>query len=538
MRSVRVIFMVLGLCVFNVSFFCFAYEITWQDIGRGNKDFSAVLIASDNPSVIFAAANNAVLKSEDAGSVWKRVLLVRGQNQRVNFLLIDSKDRNLIYAATGNGLFLSSNRGKDWRRIFKGKNFLENQCLTVAVTASAIFLGTKSGLFISKDKGRGWHKESGKIGNSQILSIACNMKEPDCIYVVSIYGVFKTHEAGKTWESIFAAHPVENINEPNDVPEDLDEPERFLDVKYVSIDPNNLNFIYVATDGGVYESRDKGKSWSLLTSYGLLSKDVKFLLTSLKSAVYAVTKSGIFEHTLERWHELSLGLMAVDIRFLAKDDQGNLYSACDNGLFRGLAQMGTDASLGISPGSNKNNVLERYSKDEPRISDVREAAIKYAEVDPEKITRWRKQASKKAILPRVSIGMDRDRNKTASSNVWGTYGTSSSSGKYFIGPDDETKDKNQGWDVSLTWELGDLIWSDDQVSIDVRSRLLVELRNNVLDEVTKLYFERIRVRMELDNLAIEDKGKRFEKELRFQELTSSLDALTGNYFSQHLITKV
>jgi len=57
------------------------------------------------------------------------------------------------------------------------------------------------------------------------------------------------------------------------------------------------------------------------------------------------------------------------------------------------------------------------------------------------------------------------------------------------------------------------------------------LRQDVLDEVTKLYFERLRVKMESDNLSIEDRKKRFEKEIRLDELTASLDALTGGYFS-------
>jgi hypothetical protein len=65
---------------------------------------------------------------------------------------------------------------------------------------------------------------------------------------------------------------------------------------------------------------------------------------------------------------------------------------------------------------------------------------------------------------------------------------------------------------------------------------MIELRGDILDEVTKLYFERLRVKMELDNLSIEDRKKRLEKELRLQELTASIDALTGGYFSQHSTT--
>jgi hypothetical protein len=79
-----------------------------------------------------------------------------------------------------------------------------------------------------------------------------------------------------------------------------------------------------------------------------------------------------------------------------------------------------------------------------------------------------------------------------------------------------------------------LIWSEDQTSIDVRSRLMVQLRDDVLDEVTKLYFERLRVKMELDNLSFTERKKISEKELRLKELTAYLDGLTGGFFSAQL----
>ncbi|MBU2034695.1 MAG: hypothetical protein KKA59_02820, partial [Candidatus Omnitrophica bacterium] len=85
---------------------------------------------------------------------------------------------------------------------------------------------------------------------------------------------------------------------------------------------------------------------------------------------------------------------------------------------------------------------------------------------------------------------------------------------------------------SFSWDLGELIWNQDQTSIDVRSKLMVQLRDDVLNEITKLYFERIRVKMELDNVSIEDRKKRFEKELRLQELTAMINGLTGGFFLQ------
>ena len=79
-----------------------------------------------------------------------------------------------------------------------------------------------------------------------------------------------------------------------------------------------------------------------------------------------------------------------------------------------------------------------------------------------------------------------------------------------------------------------LFWNDAQMNIDVRSKLMVELRDDILDQVNKLYFERLRVKSELDNLSLEDRYKRLEKQLKLEELTASLDALTSGYYSEQL----
>jgi len=509
MKKCIVVLAVVGVIVLSLVVGIFAADLVWQDIGRGNINVRTVLVGSDNSNIIYIGSEQGIFKSEDGGGSWRSIFSTRGTNRGVNFLLFAFGDKNSLYAAAGNGLYFSLNRGRNWNRIFKGKNYLENECTALAILPSSLYLGTKAGLFVSQDKGRSWHKESGILGNSQILNISYNLSEPDYIYIASLDGVFKTSDAGKNWERIFVAHPVENGDNGDEISEDQDETERFSEIRYISIDQSDLNVLYIATGKGIYRSQDKGKSWDLLTDYGLLSREIKFLLISLKSTIYAVTKSGVFEYRNERWNELSLGLMAEDIRFLAQDNQGNLYAACNNGLFK--------ADLKYSPGNKKDNLISLYYKDEPKINEVQQAAIEYAQViDPKRIENLRKQAKLKAILPELNV--DYDRTVTSYTNTTTT--------RYTIGPAD--------WGVSFKWNLSDLIWSEQQRLIDSQVRLMVQLRDNILDEVTKLYFERLRVKMEIDNLSIEDRKKRFEKELRLQELTASLDALTGGYFSRQI----
>lgn len=534
--------------VFGFSIFlwilCFsmqgsADEIIWENIAKENLNLKAVLVHPQDSSIIYMGSERGVFKTEDTGETWKNILSIKGDNKVVNFLSFDPQDKNSLYAATGNGLFYSPNQGKSWVRIFKGKNYLENDCSTLAVLPHRIYLGTKAGLFISQDKGRTWYKERGKIGKSQVLAITYNSKEPDYpersdsgrvssgsrsntsknnnirdIYVACLDGVFKTQDAGKSWERIFVSQPGEDGIETEEITEDQDEEKRYSDIRHIVCDEDNPDYLYLATAKGVYQSKDNGLSWESLTTYGLLSQDVESLFVSRNSTLYAITKSGIFKYEQDRWFEVSLGLIAKEINSLDSDNLGSLYAACDSGLFR--------TKISDNHNEKSENTVSAYSKNEPSIRQVQQAAIRYAEVEPEKIMRWRKQAKMRAILPKLTVGLDRSERTN-----YEIY-TSSTTRYVYEGP----HDRSSGFDVTLSWELGDLIWSDDQTNIDVRSRLMVQLRDDVLDEVTKLYFERLRVKMELENLSIEERKKRFEKELKLEELTAMLDALTGGYFSR------
>lgn len=164
------------------------------------------------------------------------------------------------------------------------------------------------------------------------------------------------------------------------------------------------------------------------------------------------------------------------------------------------------------------------SKDEPTIGELQRAAIRYAEVEPGKITNWRKQAALKAILPDISVGYDTD--------VYKTISTSTKDGKTYFweGPDDGAK----GWDVSASWDLGDLIYNDDQTSIDSRSKLMVQLRNDVLDQLNPAYFERKKLQKQLQALPDKTSSVYLERQIRIEELTATIDGLTGGYLSRRM----
>jgi len=519
----------LILFVFAVAQDILANDIEWDDIGKGNLNVKAVAVNPDNPRFIYIGSHNAVLKSEDGGITWQNVLSVKGQDRAVNLLLFCPRDKDSLYAATGNGLFYGVRQGRSWKRIFQGKNYLERECTALAVLPYAMYVGTKSGLFMSKDRGRSWHREAGELGNAHISCLTYGIKEPGYLYVASSGGVFRSMDAGMHWERTFVSQQAKNEIETEELPDEQPEELNSPHLRCIAIDPNNAGCLYLASSQGVYLSQDKAKTWEPVSSYGLLSQDIRFLSVSNASNLYAMTKSGVFEFKGNRWQELSLRLAAQDFNYLVLDKENNLYVASQSGLFK--------TQLSREPDNCGLDTMVLYSQGEPGIREVQLAAVKYAEVEPEKIIKWRRQAARRAWLPKITIDMDRDMDRTTSNSIWGTYSSNGTPGRYFAGPDDITKYNNKNWGVSLTWELADLIWSDDQANIDVRSRLMVELRDDILDTVTKLYFERLRLKMEIDSLSIEKVKKRRENELRLEELAASLDALTGGYFTDAINAK-
>ncbi|MEW6680192.1 MAG: hypothetical protein AB1297_04095, partial [bacterium] len=139
--------------------------------------------------------------------------------------------------------------------------------------------------------------------------------------------------------------------------------------------------------------------------------------------------------------------------------------------------------------------------DEPGILELQEAAIRYNNLSPSTIKSWQKRAKYKVFLPDFSFN-------------YGNYVAYSKEG-----PDQ--------WSLSFDWHLDELIYNPDVTSIDERSRLMTRLRNEILTELTKLYFERKR-------LILEDKEK---NRIRIEELTGLIDGYTGGYFTKNLDKK-
>jgi len=192
-----------------------------------------------------------------------------------------------------------------------------------------------------------------------------------------------------------------------------------------------------------------------------------------------------------------------------------------------------------TPEPSVDEIMANFS-DEPSIREVQMAAIRFAEINPARFAQWRKKVKERGLWPerlQITVGHDTDDDEDYTRSK--TVGVSS--GTAYVGPDDETWgwDVDNDWDYELRmqWNLQDYCFHNDILKVSSETEDQVTLRQEILQDVTKLYFDRRRLQVEIilqPNASIALKMKRA---LKLEEFTAAIDALTDGFFSDSLTEK-
>ena len=173
-------------------------------------------------------------------------------------------------------------------------------------------------------------------------------------------------------------------------------------------------------------------------------------------------------------------------------------------------------------------------KSEPTCRDVQVAALKFYKLEPERIRKMATAARVKALVPELEGSIDNSVGHTYTNTLDGLYSQSSLSS---IDPNNPngykervtTNNDNLLWRVRAVWNLDRLIFNSEE--LDVKS--LNSLEENLVREVTTLYYQRHRLIANLILSGPEEDEEIFYELLRLDEQTSTIDALTGGYFGEH-----
>ncbi len=464
---------------------------------RGDEFMS---LAKSSNGTIFLGTDKGIYVKGLSKSKWERVRLLT-YSETVNDIVVDRQQD--AYIASNKGLFKFFANKQSSIQLFSRSNASENDCTSVAITNNGLYLvGTRAGLFFNKKGQDDWIKVSTPFDNKEIVAL---LYSNDMIFVATNKKAYRTSNDGLSWEEIFVLYSEDtnvdsDLNSIGITDEKIDK-----SIKFLAADDNSPNMIYLLTTEGVFVSHDSGRIWQRLSVVGLDTIGAKHLaVDSVSGTICVAAKTGLFAYNKDRWHLVAPANNGIRIVINNRE----LLFLTDKELF----SCGNTSNVGIKEPPGNPEIFDRFNN-EPSIQMVQQMAIDYAEVGNQKIRDWRKKASMKAALPTLSFGYN--------NNVYGT-----SKGEFSVGPND--------WDLNVSWDLSELIYNNDQTSIDTRSKLMVELRNDILSEITRLYFERRKLQIELlSKNDPSDKGV-LDKKMRMLELTAMIDRLTGGAFSKDL----
>ena len=199
----------------------------------------------------FQKNRGSVLRSADGGRSFRAIYSVPAERYGVFDIHFDA-GRGVIGIATGQGGFLeSSDQGRTWRVVRWFADGLV-RLMVSPVNPSIRFVATsRGGLFRTQDYGASWVDVTGSY--SDITGTLKNqrwlMDQTGALYLGSRHGLLRSSDNGATFET-----------PPIIIPPDA------LPVLAIAVDPVNSRRILVSANSQIFESRDDGQHWAILTS--------------------------------------------------------------------------------------------------------------------------------------------------------------------------------------------------------------------------------------------------------------------------------
>jgi photosystem II stability/assembly factor-like uncharacterized protein len=253
---------------------------------------------------------------------WKNIGPFMGY---VNCMAMDSLHSDTVYAGTTTGVYKSVDGAENWYKT--SLTDIEIKNLTISLQSSNFLIASSDSIvFKSEDYGETWNemwKSEKRIGAIAIdpsddLSIWVGIHVGDYGYTQNLY---HSSNGGNTWESVSFPRDVNSIGEEKEE----------MKLKYllsIQFDQSNDSIIYVCgrgdtkqVTGGLFVSKDKGKTWANHKLGNCSSEDI---------LAVATTKEGYEPHAA---YILYKNNCSIDGLLLFKSlDYGATWVYCDVGV--------------------------------------------------------------------------------------------------------------------------------------------------------------------------------------------------------------
>ncbi len=251
---------------------------TWTNVGlKASEHIAKIVVDPRNSDTVYVAAqgplwsaggDRGLYKTTDGGKTWKAVLSI-SENTGVTDVVMDPRNPDVLYAASyqrrrhvwtlinggpESAVYKSRDAGANWTKLTAGlpKEELGRVGLAIAPANPDVVYAVveaargAGGLYRSEDAGANWQKRGSYVpGSAQYYQeLFPHPTDVDTLYSVDVY-LQVTTDGGKTWSNAGEAF-------------------KHVDNHVVWIDPRNTDHLLVGTDGGLYESYDRARTWRLM----------------------------------------------------------------------------------------------------------------------------------------------------------------------------------------------------------------------------------------------------------------------------------
>jgi len=276
------VFLVVGACAAHG-------QVLWNPVGPDGGDARAIGAVPGQPGHLYLGTTESfIFESTDEGANWRRLSKLDSANDLViDHILVQPDDPRTVYAAAwkfdhpDGGLWISHDAGKSWQEL-PGLHGQSVRAFAQAPSDPHILIaGTLQGVFRSRDAGATWELISpeGSTEIHEIESLAVDPRNPDIIYAGTWHLPWKTSDGGAHWENIKEGLIVDS------------------DVFSMIVDPEHPEIVYLSACSGIYKSVNGGARFRKIQGIPSEARRTRVLLQDPAhgETVYAGTTEGLYK---------------------------------------------------------------------------------------------------------------------------------------------------------------------------------------------------------------------------------------------------
>ncbi|MBV8206733.1 MAG: transcriptional regulator [Acidobacteria bacterium] len=260
----------------------------WTPIGPDGGDARSLSYDPENPDhILLGTSSGDLFSTADAGASWSRIAHLGAEDDMVLDHIIFSPQNHAIYLAAWSiddnqrgDLFRSRDGGRTWT-ILPGLHNKSIRSFVIAPSDPAtMIVGALDGVFRSNDAGETWNRISpeGHAEIHNIESLAIDPRNPDIIYAGTWHLPWKTEDGGRTWRSM-----KQGLIDDSDI-------------FSIIVDHSNPATVFLSACSGIYKSENAGGLFHKIQGIPFSARRTRMLHQDPQQAgvVYAGTTEGLW----------------------------------------------------------------------------------------------------------------------------------------------------------------------------------------------------------------------------------------------------